>query len=119
MSVYRQGSLERVRTFAYAQVSSFLERHAINDTVKSLSESSGLNYSMLIGIKNMRIRGISLQRLTDVMDKLGMDYQVTFGNKNGIQFVKMEIDRASYSPTTERILKRESVDQMIEQRHGK
>lgn len=108
MSIVRQGSLERIRTFGYAQLSSFLVRYQVNDTIKALSQDSGVRYNTLIGIKNMTLRSISLNRLIDIMDKVGMDYDISFKNVGGRKEVKMEIDRSVFSEAVERVLKRET-----------
>lgn len=108
MSIVRQGSLERIRVFGYAQLSSFLVRHQVNDTIKNLSVDSSVPYNTLLGIKNMTLRSISLNRLIDIMDKVGMDYDITFKNVNGHKEIKMEIDRSVFSPTIEKVLGRET-----------
>lgn len=104
MSIYRQGSLERIKVFAYAQTSSYLQRLALTQTMKSVSLETSINYTLLIGIKNMSLKSISLQRITGVMDQLGMDYDISFKNQSGIKSVSMNIEQYKYSPAVERIL---------------
>lgn len=113
MSTVRQGSTERVRVFAYAQVSSYLHRHLNHGTIKQLSRDSRVPYGTLLGIKNMRLVHVSLPRLIDVMVKIGMDYTVTMINNASGELVKMEIDHKIYDPKLERLLKRDTFEQML------
>lgn len=107
MSITRQGSIERVCVFAYTQLSSFLQRHVQHSTIKSLSLDSGVPYNTLIGIKNMRLKSITLNRLMDTMDKVGMDYDIGMRMINGKKEVAMTIDRVQYSPAVQRVLRNE------------
>lgn len=115
MSIVREGMLEKVRVFAYAQTSSFIERHAQHSTVKSLSIDSGVAYNTLLGIKNMKLKSISLQRLTQTMKAIGMDFSMNIQYKGGIELIKMEIDRAVYDPKVQKVLKRETMEQLLSQ----
>lgn len=115
MSVIRQGSTEKVRVFAYAQLSSYLHRHLNTGSIKSLSQMSGVPYGTLLGIKNMKLKHVSLPRLIDVMVKVGMTYSITMVNQASGELVVMEIDHTKYDPKVERVLKRDSFDMMVKQ----
>jgi len=118
MSITREGMIVKVTVFAYAQTSSFIERHSQHSTVKSLSLDSGVPYGTLLGIKNMKLKSITLQRLTYVMKSIGMDFSVSIQHKGGIELIKMEIERAIYDPKIQRILKRETMDQLLNWKGG-
>lgn len=105
MSVFRQGTLEKVRLFAYARLSSYLQSYSQQLTIKSLSRDTGISYSTLIGIKNMTLKTITPQRLQYIMDKVGMDYEITLISKAGNQEVRMVIERSVYDPRVENILR--------------
>lgn len=57
----------------------------------SLAAEAGVTVSAISAIKNKRYKSISLDRILMVADGLGLDYDITIGNKNGEKYALVNL----------------------------
>lgn len=93
MAINKTGTVNQVRIFALAQLSSVIYRMHQHKTLRSIAADAKVNAGTLGQIKNGTIRSISLNRIMDIMDNLNVNYVMQIQRRKGTTHYSFALDR--------------------------